>query len=79
MQNENDELSYALSEYDNAMAEVNKQVVDLLVEPRNKAGELARFVNNATPNELYSFAKAVEEMADALRYVKVATERSNAS
>ena len=79
MQPEDDELSHARSEYAEALAEVNRQVIDLLVESRGPSGNWNRVVNNATPEELYKFAKAVEEMADMLRYVQKATERSKAS
>jgi hypothetical protein len=79
MQNENDEVSHARSEYADALAEVNKQVIDLLVESRGPSGNFNRVVNNATPAELEKFAKAIQEMADMLRYVKKAEQRSQAS
>lgn len=59
-----------MAEYTDALAEVNKQVVDLLVEARGGTGNLNRIVNNATYDELYKFSKAVEEMADALKRVE---------
>jgi hypothetical protein len=58
------------AEYSDALAEVNKQVIDLLVEARGGSGNFNRVVNNATSDELYKFAKAVEEMADTLKRVE---------
>jgi HAMP domain-containing protein len=59
-----------LSYYTDALAEVNKQVPDLLAESRGNTGNLNRIVSNATSDELYKFAKALEEMADSLKRVE---------
>ena len=59
-----------LSEYNDALAVVNKQVPDLLVEGYAKSGNLNQVVATATYDELYKFSKAVEEMADALKRVE---------
>lgn len=59
-----------LSEYNDALAVVNKQVPDLLAESRGNSGNFNRVVSNATYDELYKFSKAIEEMADALKRVE---------
>ena len=55
------------AEYLEALAEANKQVPDLLVSPRNKDGELNQLSKDCSYDELYKFAKAVTEAADALK------------
>jgi uncharacterized protein YukE len=59
-----------LSEYKDALADVNKQIPDVLVEGYGKSGNLAQVAANLSYDELYKFAKAVEEMADALKRVE---------
>ena len=59
-----------LSDYKEALDKVNAQIIDLLVEARGGTGNYNRIVKNATSDELYKFAKAMEDMADCLKLVE---------
>ena len=59
-----------LSEYKDALADVNKQIPDILVEGYAKSGNLNQVAANLSYDELYQFAKDFEYLADALKRVE---------
>ena len=59
-----------LSEYKDALADVNKQIPDVLVEGYGKSGNLARVAANLSYDEIYRIAKDFEHLADALKRVE---------
>lgn len=59
-----------MEEYKDALAKVNKQTPDVLVEGYAKSGNLNQFASNLTYDEVYRFAKDLEYLADALKRVE---------
>ena len=59
-----------LSEYKDALADVNKQIPDVLVEGYGKSGNLNQVAANLSYDEIYRIAKDFEYLADALKRVE---------
>lgn len=59
-----------MEEYKDALAKVNKQVPDVLVEGYAKSGNLNQVASNATYDELYRLAKDLEYLADTIKRVE---------
>lgn len=59
-----------MEEYKDALAKVNKQIPDVLVEGYAKSGNLNQVVASATYDELYRLSKDLEYLADSLKRVE---------